>query len=171
MHSVEKTAVRFRPRRSGPWTAGWLALVLSAAGGTAQAASGADPDERKPCSVAEVKADWRKAVKSGVVTALSLQFSSAHCGSLRAVMARLADSTVVGGRKLEGGKPFDQRGAEQQLAAAGTSQEYQRVLQAELAGEADPARRLLIEAATLHEFGHYLARDLILQRLQAGSGA
>jgi len=117
-------------------------------------------DERKPCENGslQVPADLKK---------LQPALMSAHCGSVKTVLLLLVGQRKVGGRKLEGDKPLDVAAARQERQQAMADAEFREVLTHEQQGEADPQRRLLLEAAALHEFGHFKARDLVLGELAA----
>ena len=92
-------------------------------------------------------------------------FRSEACDSLATVFSIWSRKPRAGGRELETSKALDVSAARAELAGAGRDAEYRKALAAELAHESDPTRRKLIEAAWLHEFGFYKARDLILAEL------
>lgn len=138
-----------------------LALVATAASGLAD-------DNRKACSVEDEKKKLANA-PLGLVAALGAPVKSGQCASVKAVLTRLAGKTVSGGRKLEDDRPLDVAAAEAEWKKARDDAEYQKALTVELDGETDPTRRTLLEAALLHDFGHYKARDLLLMRLSSGT--
>jgi hypothetical protein len=92
------------------------------------------------------------------------------CNSLKAVVTRLFNTSKAGGRKLEADRPLDLAAAEQQRQAALADPTFKAELSPLLAVEADPVRRQLLEAALLHDFGHFLARDLLLRQLGSRLG-
>lgn len=95
----------------------------------------------------------------------AFSMSPGVCNSLKAVVARLFNTSRAGGRKLESDRPLDLAAAEQQRQAALADPNFKAELDPMLAAEADPLRRQLLEAALLHDFGHFLARDLVLRQL------
>ena len=114
--------------------------------------------------------------KSTVTTLQSARFKHAFatspevCSSLNAVFSRLFSTSRPGGRKLEVDKPLNVAAAEQQRKVAQADPGFKAELAALLAGESDPLRQKFLEAALLHDLGHFLARDLLLQQLVASLG-
>ena len=92
------------------------------------------------------------------------------CNSIRAVLSRLGSTTKAGGRKLEGDKPQNVAAAEQERRRALADPAFKAQFDALLAAESDPLRRQLLEAALLDQYGHYLARDLLLRQISASLG-
>ncbi len=99
-----------------------------------------------------------------------LQSRPALCNSLLKILARLASGQKAGGRKLEGDKALDvaaaQRERQTALAEAGFRAEFEALTDE----ENDAVRKLVLEAALLHNHGFYLARDLLLRQLASGGG-
>lgn len=120
---------------------------------------------RKTCALEANRAALGKVSNS----VFSRPLSSEHCGSMVSVLKLLSGSAVTGGRRLEQGQATSPAAAQAELAAARAEDEFKKTLARELEGESDPSRRLLIEAATLHEFGHFKARDLLLDQLRAAA--
>lgn len=129
----------------------------------------AQSDQKKPCDVDRVKREMTEASPS-LMAALfsSFDFVSSRCSSVVQVMRLAGSSPKSGGRKLEDDKKFDPKAAAQERAAALADPAFAVALASELAGEIDPVRRLVREAAMLHDSGHYKARDLLIVQLRAG---
>jgi hypothetical protein len=106
----------------------------------------------------------------GLYEALKQAFNSNACDSVIAVMKRLSQSKKVGGRKLQEPTALDPQAAQREWQAARADPEFAQRLAAALQPETDPLRRKLVEAALLHEYGHYRARDLQLQQIAAAAG-
>ncbi len=125
--------------------------------------------EQKKCDVDRVKREMTEASPS-LLAALFSPFgiASTQCAAVLSVMRLAGSSPKSGGRKLEEDKKFDPQAAEQERAAARADPAFAAALAGELAGEADPVRRLVREAAMLHDAGHYKARDLLVIQLRAG---
>lgn len=132
-----------------------LAVALASAVAPAHAA-----DERKPCETGTLQVPPE-------LKQVSAALKSAHCGSVTMVLRQLLGQRKVGGRKLEGDKPLDVAAAQQERQRALADAEFRQALLQEQQDESDPRRRLLLEAGTLHEFGYFKARDLVLGELAA----
>jgi len=91
------------------------------------------------------------------------------CASLGKVLWRLINGQKSGGRKLEGDKPMDLAEAERERQAALADPALRAELDSVLSQEPDAARRLVLEAAVMHNNSHYLARDLAMRQLQPGA--
>jgi hypothetical protein len=124
-------------------------------------------DTKAACDVAAVKAELDAASPGLLATFFSSPWDATRCSSLKSVMKLAGSTGKKGGRKLEPDKPLDVKAAEQERAAALAIPGFAKLLATELKDEADPARRLLREAALLHDEGHYKARDLVLAQLRA----
>lgn len=126
------------------------------------------------CSVEETQrelASARTAFAPGVLEALArsaFTVSAGRCTSIRTVLTLASGSRRQAGRKLEDLGLLDVAEARQEHAQAMARPEFVEVLKRELTGETDPLRSALIEAALLHDGGHFLARDLVLQNLRKG---
>ena len=123
---------------------------------------------RKPCGSSD--AQKQAAGLLPALGSLGRAFSSDSCQSIAAVFDELTRGKVRGGRQLQGESAPDLAAAESERQAAHRDPEFANTLKAETAGESDPARLQLIEAALLHDFRHYKARDLLLRRLLAAQG-
>ncbi len=147
-------------RRLKEATAGFLLLAWVASPSLAQ-------DTKAACDVATVKADLDSPSAGLLATFFSSDWGgTTRCSSLKSVMKLAGGTTKKGGRKLEPDKPLDVKAAEQERATANGDAAFAKLLATELAGESDPARRLLREAALLHDEGHYKARDLLLAQVR-----
>lgn len=124
--------------------------------------------EPKPCDVDRVKREMTEASPSLMAALAASVFTSTRCSAVVSVMKLAGSSPKSGGRKLEEDKKFDPKAAEQERAAALADPAFAAALTRELAGETDPVRRLVREAAMLHDAGHYKARDLLIVQLRAG---
>ena len=125
--------------------------------------------DQKPCDVDRVKREMTEASPSLMAALFApLDFFSSRCSSVVQVMRLAGSSPKSGGRKLEEDKKFDPKAAAQERAAALADLAFAVALASELAGETDPVRRLVREAAMLHDGGHYKARDLLIVQLRAG---
>jgi hypothetical protein len=152
----------YRPCRRLFAAAGLYALlVLAASPVTAQ-------DTKTACDVSAVKAELESPSPGLLATFFSSDWGgTTRCSSLKSVMKLASNTTKKGGRKLEPDKPLDVKAAEQERAAANANPAFAKLLATELKDEADAARRLLREAALLHDEGHYKARDLLLVQLRS----
>ncbi len=141
-----------------------LALVVCSAGATTGANSAAP--ENVACDVRATFAklsgkalDWQDALKQAFIVPKGL------CVSVMSVLDQLANDKVPSGRKLEKDKPFNPNTAAAEYAAIQAQTEFSTELAALLARETDPLRRKLVEAALLHDFGKFEARNLVLRQL------
>jgi hypothetical protein len=116
-----------------------------------------DCDVKQTLAVADVPPGWLQSLKNS--------FASDHCDAIFQVMGLLAHTNKPGGRKLEEDRPLDLRLAQQERLTAAQDPEFAADLTKELQGESDPLRQRLREAALLHEYGYYAARDLLLQQM------
>ncbi len=98
---------------------------------------------------------------------LSKGFTTGSCANVRAVVVQLSQQKRKAGRELEPDRPLDRKAAEAELAKANQDQEYVASLKKDMDGEADPTRRLVLQAAWLNEFGFFKARDYILTQVVA----
>jgi len=121
---------------------------------------------------ARVSCDARTTLTSLQAAKFQAAFSLSPeaCNSLKAVLSRLFNTSKAGGRKLESDRPLDVVAAEDQRQAALTDPNFKAELHPLLAIETDLLRRQVLEAALLHEFGHYLARDLVLRQISTNLG-
>ena len=142
---------------------GAVALLTMIATSAAQAA-----DVKQPCNVKTTKQELSSPAPPPplLVTLLVAPVVSSNCSSVVAVVKLVGNLQVVGGRKLEGSRPFDANAAQAQLNTARADPSFVAALAAELDGESDSTRRLVLEAALLHDRGHYLARDLLVRQLK-----
>lgn len=125
--------------------------------------------DSQACDVDRVKREMTSAPSSLMSALFSSAISSTRCSSMVSVMRLAGSSPRVGGRKLEGDKALDPVAAQQERQAAANDPAFATALATELAGETDPVRRLLREAAMLHDHGHYMARDLLIAQLRGGA--
>jgi len=84
------------------------------------------------------------------------------CTSLRNVLARLFGSSSSAGKKLEPDKALNVAAATKERQDALTNPALAADLKELLAGETDPLRKLVLEAAVHEDYGYYAARDLVL---------
>lgn len=143
----------------------WLASAAAQAPGASQGSAGA----RVRCNTDQRRVEQVRASRS-FVEAFSAAFSSHNCASVQSVLSRLMSAEVTGGRKLKSAAALDPVAAAKERSAAHADAEFSRELAQALAGEAHPLRRKLIEAAQLDAFGHYAARDLLIEELRAETG-
>jgi hypothetical protein len=125
------------------------------------------------CSVEQTKRELAGAssrLAPAVWDALGSVFSVSpdRCASIRTVMTLASGSRRTAGRGLVAMSALDLAAAREERAQAMAKPEFAQLLQRETAAESDPLRRALIEAALLHDAGHYAARDLILEGLRKG---
>ncbi|MDP1901893.1 MAG: hypothetical protein Q8K96_15765 [Rubrivivax sp.] len=121
---------------------------------------------KKTCDVNKVKGEL-SSPPAGVAAFLTAPWDSTRCSSVLSVLKMAGSTTKTGGRKLEDDKVLDLAAAEQERSKAQADPSFAAELAAELAGESDAARRVLREAAILHDHGFYKARDLLLAQLRA----
>jgi hypothetical protein len=88
-----------------------------------------------------------------------------NCDSIRAVLSLIDQRQVTGGRKLEANRPFDPAAAESELSQAQNDAELAPMLRRAAEGT-DHTARLVREAALLHEYGYYKARDMRVKQLR-----
>jgi hypothetical protein len=118
------------------------------------------PPQPRPCDPAKTV----KLVSNARLTDL-FSGSQTTCNSLATVFARLAHRARSGGRKLEPERGFDAVAAQRQLDVARANAEYRAEVTAAQNSETDPLRRAVLEAAVLDDFGHYQARDLLIEQV------
>jgi len=137
------------------------ACLLAAWGAQAQPASApaSAPAPRPACAVEATVAQLQKAPRLAGGYALT----GSSCHSLRQVFARLLGSSSGAGLKLEKDKALDLPAAQRERSRGLADAEFATALAGAQAGEHDPLRRLVLEAALHEDFGHYAARDLLLR--------
>lgn len=144
----------------------YACLLLAAWGAQAQPASApvsASASAPRPrCTVEATVAQLQKAPRLAGGYALT----GDSCHSLRQVFARLLGSSTGAGLKLEKDKALNLPAAQQERSRGLADAEFAAALAGAQAGESDPLRRLVLEAALHEEFGHYAARDLLLRDLR-----
>lgn len=140
-----------------------LALVTAVQAATPPGPASADCDARDTLLTLSAPANR----STGLLDAARKTFfaSPAVCTSIKAVVARLVNAQVGGGRKLEKDKPFNVNTAAAEYAAIHAQAEFRAELAALLSNETDVLRRKLLEAALLHDYGKFEARDQVLRQL------
>jgi hypothetical protein len=156
-----------RADRSSPRSAAACGALLLALLAVLNPAAAQDP--AKPCDVARVKTELADTSVPMFAALAQAAFSSTRCSAALAVIKLVGSAPRTGGRKLEEGAGFNAEAAASQRNLAATDPAFAAALAQELQGETDPHRRLLREAALLHDHGHYAARDLLVRQLRAGS--
>lgn len=140
-----------------------LILAAAAQAATPPATPQGNCDTRDTLARLSDPANRGKSLQDAVMKAFDL--SPGVCSSIKAVLTRLANTQVSGGRKLEKDKPFNPSTAAAEYAAVHAQSEFSTELAALLSRETDPLRRKLIEAALLHDYGKFEARDQVLRQL------
>jgi hypothetical protein len=148
-----------------------LALALVAAWGLVVPAASATgtAGASKTCNTGNALKEL--APQSSMFEAFRQAFNSDACDSIVSVLKQLSHSKKVGGRKLQENAALDEQAARQEWQAARADPEFARRLATAVQTESEPIRRELIEAALLHEYGHYRARDLQLRQISGETGA
>lgn len=141
----------------------WMLMtaLLAAAPAPAQTQAMAPPGAN--CDVKATVSHYQRAAALG--TGFSVTGST--CTSLRNVVGRLLGTAVSAGKKLEPDRGLDLAAAARERREAQAEAEFAAALQQAQAGEREPLRLLLVEAALHEEFGHYAARDLVLRDARA----
>ena len=141
----------------------WLALVAAVQAATPPTAAPADCNARDTLVTLSAPSNRGK----GLLDAVQKSFSASPtvCSSIKAMLGLLVNAKVSGGRKLEKDKPFNPNTAAAEYAAIHAQAEFSTELAALLRPETDPLRRQLLEAALLHDFGKFEARDRVLRQL------
>lgn len=142
--------------------------AASALAGAATAATGVAPGATT-CRIDSALKDLSSQAR--MAEAFKQAFNSDACDSIVSVLKQLSQSKKVGGRKLQEPTALDEQAAQREWQAARADPEFAQRLAVALQAETDPLRRQLIEAALLHEYGHYRARDLQLRKIAADAGA
>lgn len=94
------------------------------------------------------------------------QSRGAPCGSLAAVLHKLPNRSVDGGRRLEKDKPFDPVEAQANMDLALQDPEIRTRIENIRSEVEDENVRLVYEAAIYDDEGYYDARELIIQQLR-----
>jgi len=137
------------------------ALTMLATSPANAASSGAPSEASAPCDPAKTTFQLRK-------NSLSEPFKGTKgtCTGLAAVINWIPNNAKAGGRKLEGDRALNVSEAQKERSSAQADPEFQAALQQALDNESDTLRRLALEAAVLHDFGFYAARDLIIEQIR-----
>ena len=140
----------------------WLVLVTAVQAATPGAPATAACDARDTLATLSAQANRGKSLQDAVQKAFDT--SPDLCSSIKAVLTRLVNTQTSGGRKLEKDKPFNPNSAAAEYAAIHAQAEFRTELAVLLRRETDPLRRNLLEAALLHDYGKFEARDRLLRQ-------
>ena len=92
--------------------------------------------------------------------------NASSCDSLRLVISKLTHDKQMGGRKLEGDRPFDEAAAQKDLEAARRDPPIRGRIEKIRREVTDENARLALEAALMDEEGHYGGRELLIRQLR-----
>jgi hypothetical protein len=123
-------------------------------------------ETKAECDVATVKKEWATSGVGWWASLGSTRLESTRCSALLSVMRMAAASSKPAGRKLEAERPLDVKAAELERSQARADPAFARILAAELDAETIPLRRILREAALLHDEGFFKAGDLLVLQLR-----
>lgn len=131
--------------------------------GVGPAQAQAMPPPGGNCDVKATVSHYQRAAALGA----GFSVMGSTCTSLRNVVGRLLGTAVSAGKKLEPDRVLDVAAATRERREAQADAEFAAALHQAQAGEREPLRLLLLEAALYEEFGHFAARDLVLRDARA----